>query len=252
MSVCLSVCLSQVGVRSERLNVEVIFGKRQVYFCLYRSYPLCCKAVRRTYPRQQWWLSGLHACDACAMVRWTMLLLVVRQTDERCRPGHQVWSRRHCSVHTAWLFCCRFWFLGDVCQTDYLTDHRRMFTLHRTAPVDYDIIQTAGLAFGGTGLCSYRVSGVDGSCAEHLTVESYTVFICQQSTYEYLVFHHPLTFIPGLNPSFSANHSHRSLPFLLRDSLHGFPRLFTVIFEHICFLLLVLMFLHFLVVGSVR
>jgi len=113
-------------------------------------------------------------------------------------------------------------------------------------------IRAAGLAFGGTGLCSYRVSGVDGSCAEHLTVESYTVFICQQSTYEYLVFHHPLTFIPGLNPSFSANHSHRSLPFLLRDSLHGFPRLFTVIFEHICFLLLVLMFLHFLVVGSVR
>ena len=41
-------------------------------------------------------------------------------------------------------------------------------------------IQT-GLAFGGTGLCTYRVRGVDGSCAEHLTVESYTVFICQQS-----------------------------------------------------------------------
>jgi len=39
--------------------------------------------------------------------------------------------------------------------------------------------QTAGLAFGSTGLCSYRVRGVDGSCAEHLTVESYTVFICQ-------------------------------------------------------------------------
>ena len=36
-------------------------------------------------------------------------------------------------------------------------------------------IQTAGLAFGGTGLCSYRVRGVDGSCAKHLTVESYTV-----------------------------------------------------------------------------
>jgi len=36
-------------------------------------------------------------------------------------------------------------------------------------------IQTAGLAFGGTGLCSYRVRGVDCSCAEHLTVESYTV-----------------------------------------------------------------------------
>jgi len=33
--------------------------------------------------------------------------------------------------------------------------------------------------------------------------------------------------------------------FLLQDSLHGFPRLFTVISEHICFLLLVFLFLHF-------
>jgi len=33
------------------------------------------------------------------------------------------------------------------------------------------------IVFGGTGLCSYRVRGVDGSCVEHLTVESYTVFI---------------------------------------------------------------------------
>jgi len=34
-------------------------------------------------------------------------------------------------------------------------------------------IQTAGLAFDGTGLCSYRVRGVDVSSAKHLTVESY-------------------------------------------------------------------------------
>ena len=55
-------------------------------------------------------------------------------------------------------------------------------------------IQTAGLAFGGTGLCSYRVRGVDGSCAEHSTVESYTVFICQQSYLGLLLFGvHPLT-----------------------------------------------------------
>jgi len=54
-------------------------------------------------------------------------------------------------------------------------------------------IQTAGLAFGGTGLCSCRVRGVDGSCAEHLTVESYTVVICQQSYLLLSVFRHPLT-----------------------------------------------------------
>jgi len=42
-------------------------------------------------------------------------------------------------------------------------------------------ILTAGLAFGGTGLCSYRVRGVDGSCAKHLTVESYTVIYAANS-----------------------------------------------------------------------
>ena len=46
-------------------------------------------------------------------------------------------------------------------------------------------IQTAGLAFGGTGLCSYRVRGVDGSCAKHLTVESYTVIYAANSAYYY-------------------------------------------------------------------
>jgi len=47
-------------------------------------------------------------------------------------------------------------------------------------------IQTAGLAFGGTSLCSYRVRGVDGSCAKHLTVESYMVIYAANSyTYYY-------------------------------------------------------------------
>ena len=47
-------------------------------------------------------------------------------------------------------------------------------------------MQTAGLVFGGTGLCSYRVSGVDGSCAKHLTVESYMVIYGANSyTYYY-------------------------------------------------------------------
>ena len=47
-------------------------------------------------------------------------------------------------------------------------------------------IQTAGLAFGGTGLCSCRVRGVDVSCAKHLTVESYMVIYAPNShTYYY-------------------------------------------------------------------
>ena len=43
------------------------------------------------------------------------------------------------------------------------------------------------------------------------------------------------SFISGLKPSFSANNSHRSLPFLFPDWLHGFPGLFTATSEHIRF-----------------
>jgi len=81
--------------------------------------------------------------------------------------------------------------------------------------------------------------GVDGICAEQLTVESYTVFICQQSYL--LLFGIPSpthSFFPGLKPSFSANPSHCSPSFLLlKYLLRGFPGLFTVNSEHICFLL---------------
>ena len=71
-------------------------------------------------------------------------------------------------------------------------------------------------------------------------------------TYCYLVFHHPLTL--SFEASLSANPSHCSPFFLvLKYLLRGFSGLFTVTSEHICFLLLVFfLFLHFLVVGSVR
>jgi len=47
-------------------------------------------------------------------------------------------------------------------------------------------IQTAVLAFGGTGLCSYRVRGVGGSCPKHLTVESYkAIYAANSHTYYY-------------------------------------------------------------------
>jgi len=73
------------------------------------------------------------------------------------------------------------------------------------------------------GLCSYRVRGVDGSRATHLTVESYTVVMLL--TFILIIISitsPPDSSIPGLQPSFSANPSHRSLPFLLQDRLHGF------------------------------
>ena len=62
-------------------------------------------------------------------------------------------------------------------------------------------IQTAGLAFDGTGLCSYR-----DSCAKHLTVESYMVIYARFSSPTF-------SFISDLKPSFSANPSYCSLSF---------------------------------------
>ena len=64
--------------------------------------------------------------------------------------------------------------------------------------------------------CSYRVRGVDGSYAKHLTIEFYTVVML-------LTFMHiiisiqslPHCFIPGLKPPFSANPSHRNLSFII-------------------------------------
>ena len=78
-------------------------------------------------------------------------------------------------------------------------------------------ILTVGLAFGGTGLCSYRVRGVDGSCANHLTVESYTVVMLLTViliTIIIIIIASPRHFfIPGSKPSFSANPPLRSLSF---------------------------------------
>ena len=55
-----------------------------------------------------------------------------------------------------------------------------------------------------------------------------------------------------IKPSFSANPSHRSPSFFFFGIHYMDSPDFTVTSEHICFLLLVFLFLHFLVVGSVR
>jgi len=103
-------------------------------------------------------------------------------------------------------------------------------------------IQTAGLPFGGTGLCSYRVRGVGGSRAEHLTVEPYTIIISLQS---YLLY----TYYYWYSITLSLFHSRlksflfckSSLPqpflFLIQVSLYGFPRLFTLLLSISVFLL---------------
>jgi len=88
------------------------------------------------------------------------------------------------------------------------------------------------------------------------SVELLLSFLCQQSYLLLLIgisspthFHSRLkTFL------FCKSFPPQPFLFLFLDSLRGFRRLFTVTSEHrpICFLLLVFLFLHFLVVGSVR
>jgi len=57
-----------------------------------------------------------------------------------------------------------------------------------------------------------------GSCAKHLTVESYTdIYASTQLRLLLLVFHHPLSFIPDLNPAFSAILLTAAFLFLLQD-----------------------------------
>ena len=97
--------------------------------------------------------------------------------------------------------------------------------------------------FGGICLCSYHVRGVDGSCAKHLTIESYTVVILLTVILIIISIPSlPHSFISGWKPSFPANPSHRSLSFLIQDWLHWFPRLFTVTSEDSRFYLLVFLF----------
>jgi len=101
----------------------------------------------------------------------------------------------------------------------------------------------------------YSVRGVGGSCAEHLSVESYTIIISLQSYfyYSYAITH---SLFHSRLKSFLFCESSLPQPFLslLQDSLYGFPRLFTATSEHIrlIYFLVFFLFLHFFVVGSVR
>ena len=72
----------------------------------------------------------------------------------------------------------------------------------------------------------------------HLTIEFYTVVMLLTFIHIIIISIPSRTHssIPGLKPSFSANPSYRSLPFL-QDRLHGFPALFTDTSEHTRFLL---------------
>ena len=145
-------------------------------------------------------------------------------------------------------------FLQAGCPSCRPTNSIKALMAHSNHIITRISIQTTGLAFGGTGQCSYHVRGVDGSRAEHLTVESYTVIICQQLSLLLFGFPSPThSFIPGLKPSFSANPSHRSPSFFFfRIHYMDSPDCLLLLLSISVVYFLVFLFLHFLVVGSVR
>ena len=73
---------------------------------------------------------------------------------------------------------------------------------------------------------SYRVRGVDGSCAKHLTVQSYSVIMLLTFIFIIIISMPSPThsFIPGLKPSFTANRSHCSLSFSSSGLTTWIPR----------------------------
>ena len=80
-----------------------------------------------------------------------------------------------------------------------------------------------------------RVRGVDGSCAKHLTVESYMAIYAPNSYTIIISFSAPtLSFIPDLKP-FSANPSHCSLSFFFFRTDYMIPQTFTVTSSTGCF-----------------
>ena len=118
-------------------------------------------------------------------------------------------------------------------------------------------IQTAGLAFGGTGLCSYRVRGVGSSFAEHLTVESYKIIISLQSyfCYWYSITHS--LFHSRLKSFLFSNPPYRSLSFVsFKIHYMDFPDCLLLLLSISVFLLFSFFSVFrptlLLVVGSVR
>ena len=105
-------------------------------------------------------------------------------------------------------------------------------------------IQIAELAFGGTGLCFYRVRGVDGSCAKHSTVECYTVIYAATNHtyyYYYYLFSVTHTFLHSRLKTFlfCKSFPYRSLSFSSSGLTTWISPTFTVTSEHTRFYFLV-------------
>ena len=95
-------------------------------------------------------------------VAWFVSLRSCLCQSDRCNPLKAFW------------FCCQpTGFSRLFAIQERVVVHLSCFTGFSFRALTRISIQTAGLAFGGTDLCSYRVRGVDGSCAKHLTVRSF-------------------------------------------------------------------------------
>ena len=118
----------------------------------------------------------------------------------------------------------------------------------------YDTLRDAILTCNQKLTCFYRVRGVEGSCAKHLTIEFYTVVILL--TFILIIIsipspHH--SFTPGLKPSFSVNPSVPTVAFLFffRTDSKDSPDCLLILLSIPVFLLFSSSVFLFLVVGSV-
>ena len=104
----------------------------------------------------------------------------------------------------------------------------------------------------GTGLCSYHVIDVDGSCAKHLTVECYTVVMLLTFILIIISIPSPLrSFIPGLKSFFSAILPTVAYLFFFSTDSMDSPDCLPILCEHIRFFYFFsFSVFHFLVVGS--
>ena len=101
-----------------------------------------------------------------------------------------------------------------ILQTHHCSSVKIHLMLHFHLPTRIRI-PIAGVVFGRHhSQCSYRVRGVEGSCAKHLTIEFYmVVMLLTFILITISIPSPPHSFIPDLKPSFSANPSHCSLSF---------------------------------------
>ena len=113
----------------------------------------------------------------------TVIVVLINTRSQLTNWTDPVTRRAHWSallIHFLPIGCIVYWLFNDT--SEHICFYFLVCLFSMLVVLTTGIrIQTVGLAFGGTGLCSGRVRGVDGSCAKHLTLESYMIIYASNS-----------------------------------------------------------------------